>query len=197
MPAIDGPVTINVSTPSLGVMKSGFVIANDIQWQRTVSGALAGDTPLNAWLTIKSSPAMSDASGVQSPIGTVSSGFGQIVGNNLTFNTKAQDTFNQLHAGPLYYYDIKAQFTPSGNIYTIEQGFIQFLPEVGDQPIPGNASSTLPPVVPAVLFGTNPPPNGTFVVGTRYWVVPPTPGFPSTWVFANDNAWHVESVVSN
>ena len=187
---------VSAAAPTLGIYLQGFVIANDSQWVRTVSGLLAGDTLINAWLTIKAAPVLSDASGVQSPIGLVSSGFGQIVGAVCTFNVKAQDTL-VLDSGPLYYYDIKVQCTPSNNIYTVEQGWISWLPEVGDKPIPNNGSSTLPPIVPAVLFGTNPPPNGTFVIGTRYWVVPPTPGFPSTWVYANDNAWHVESVVSN
>lgn len=196
MPALDGPTTINLNTPILNISKTGFVIGNDVQFQRTVTGFLAADTPINAWLTIKSSPAMSDASGVQSSIGLISSGFGQIVGTSLTFNLLSGDTIAKLRPGPLYYYDIKLQATPSGRVYTIEQGFIEFLPEVGDLPSPGNASVYLPPTIPPVLFGPNPPPPGTYMIGTRYWVTPPIAGFPAEWVWAQDLQWRVTSVVS-
>lgn len=186
--------TVSALKPTLNISKRNFVIGNDSQWVRTITDLLAGDTPINGWLTIKSSPAVSDASGVQVPIGLVSSGLGQIVGFVCTFNVQAQATL-VLHAGPLYYYDIKVQVTPSRDIYTVEQGWIQWLPEVGDQPIPGNASQNLPPIVPIFLFGPNPPPNGLFAVGTWYLVVPPDPGFPASWVFASDLSWHVNSVV--
>lgn len=195
MPVTDGPTIVDLNLLTKPVYKQGFVIGSDSQWIRDLTNMLAGDTPISAWLTIKGSPAQSDASGLQSIIGLAATGFGLIVANRLTINVLSQDTL-QLHPGPLYYYDIKVQMTPSGKVYVCEQGFIEWLPEVGDKPIPVNGSVSLPPLVPSVLVGTNPPPPGTFQVGTRYWVVPPVPGFPSTWVYANDLAWHVESVVN-
>lgn len=197
MPSLDGPTTVSAKTPNLATYKTGFVIGNDAQVQRTITDLLPGDTPINAWLTIKSSPAQSDASGVQCPIGLFLTGFGVIVGALCTFNIPGQNTIQKLSAGPLYYYDIKVQATPSGNVYTVEQGFMQFEPEVGDLPSPGNASVYLPPVIPPVLFGPNPPPPGVYAIGTRYWVTPPVSGFPAEWVWTQALEWKVTSVVSN
>lgn len=196
MPSIEGPTVVSCKTPSLNLSKTGFVIGNDVQWQRTITDANPGDAPINAWLTVKSSPAAADSSGIHVMVTTTPGGNGSIVGPLATLNMKNQDTVNQLRAGPLYYYDIKVQMSPSTFTYTVEQGWIQFDPEVGDDPFPNNGSISLPPAVPVVLFGTNPPPAGTFQPGTRYWVVPCDPGFPAEWVYGSDNAWHVTSVVS-
>src|ERR1039457_6800466 len=134
MPAIDGPTTVDASKPTFGIYKRGFVRGNDSQWQRIIEGIFPTDSPVNAWLTIKSSPAASDVSGVQVPITTALTAFGEIVGNTCIFNMQAVASLN-LNAGPLYYYDIKIQCSPSNNIYTVEQGWISFLPEITDAPI--------------------------------------------------------------
>lgn len=196
MPALD-VATVSATTPLLRVYKRGFVRGNDAQFQRTITGLLPGDSPINGWLTIKTSPAQSDVSGVQVAITQVASNQGVIVGSLATFNLMAVPSLN-LNAGPLYYYDIKIQVTPSGNIYTVEQGFISFLPEITDQPVTAvyPFQSAFPPPDPPYLFGPNPPPNGEFASGTRYVVVPAVEGMPSEWVFASSGFWRVTSVVS-
>ncbi len=205
MPAIDGPFTVNASKPTLGSYKKGFVRGNDSQWQRIITGIFATDTPVNAWLTIKSSPAATDVSGVQVPITTAATAFGEIVTNPnppvggpmCVFNLQAIPSLN-LDYGPLYYYDIKIQCSPSNNIYTVEQGWISFLPEITDAPITQvfPIQSSFPPPDPLYLFGPNPPPNGPQPIGTRYIVVPPVEGFPAEWVFASSGFWRPTSVVS-
>lgn len=197
MPALDGPTTVNASAPLLHVYKSDFVVANDVQFQRTITGLLPGDTPLNAWLTIKTSPAASDQSGAQVSITQVSTGQGVIAGTLCTFNLAAKVSA-LLSAGPLYYYDIKVQVTPSNDIYTVEQGWISFEPEITDQPIAGMfpVQDTFPPASPPYLFGANPPPNGNFASGTRYVVVPLVEGFPAEWGFTATGFWRVLSVCS-
>jgi len=193
MPSTD-IATVDASAPTLGLSKSGFVRGNDAQFQRTITGLLSGDSPAAAWLTIKSSPALPDGSGVQSAITLVASNKGVILAALCTFNLLAVDTLN-LNAGPLYYYDIKLQVSPSNNIYTVEQGYIQFLPEVTDAPtVP--IPVIQPPAVPKFLYGPNPPPNGTFPIGTHYFVIPPDEGQPAEWVFASSGFWRVISVVS-
>lgn len=197
MPALDGPTIVSATAPLLHVYKNDWVVANDVQVQRTIQGLLLGDTPLNAWVTIKTSPAEPDQSGVQSSITQVSSGQGVIVGTLCTFNLPAAQ-MALLSAGPLYYYDIKVQVTPSNNIYTVEQGWISFEPEITDQPIAGihPINDTFPPASPPYLFGANPPPNGSFASGTRYIVVPLVEGFPAEWGFTATGFWRVLSVCS-
>jgi hypothetical protein len=197
MPSIDGPTQVDASKPQLNVYKTGFVVANDAQFQRTVIGLLAGDTLINAWLTIKTSPAASDQSGAQVSITQIASNQGIIVGNLATFNLAAAVSA-LLESGPLYYYDIKVQVTPSNNIYTVEQGFISFEPEVTDQPIAGihPIQDTFPPASPPFLTGANPPPNGNFASGTRYIVVPLVEGMPAEWGFTATGFWRVLSVCS-
>lgn len=202
MPAVNA-ATVNATTPTLNKYLRRFVRGNDAQFQRSMSGFLPGDTPLNGWLTIKTSPAASDVSGVQIAITQVPSAEGVITLPPLpalplaTFNLQAIPSLN-LNAGPLYYYDIKIQVTPSNNIYTVEQGFISFLPEVTDAPITQvfPNQNAVPPNGPVWLFGPNPPPNGPQAPGSRYLVTPLLEGMPAEWGFAASGFWRVLSVVS-
>lgn len=197
MPALDGPTVVSATKPLLNVYKTGFVVANDVQFQRTIQGLLPGDSPLNAWLTIKTSPAASDQSGAQVSITQVASGQGVVAGSLCTFNLAASVSA-LLDSGPLYYYDIKVQVTPSNNIYTVEQGFISFDPEITDQPIAGMhpVQDTFPPADPPFFFGPNPPPNGNFANGARYLVIPLVEGMPAEWGFTLTGFWRVLSVCS-
>ena len=97
--------------------------------------------------------------------------------NLCIFNIMAAQTA-LLNSGPEYYYDVKVQCAPSGNIYTIEEGFISFLPAVTQAPLTMVLpSQTLPPLEP-LLFSGPVNPNGQFAapIGARFWIVPPVPG---------------------
>src|SRR5712671_4177595 len=196
MPAVDGPTTISVDTPLLGLSKRRFVIGNDSQWQRIVTNLLPGDSIIYGWLTIKSSPAATDVSGAQEAITTVPSSMGQVVGFECVFNLRAVDTL-VFNPGPLYNYDIKIQCTPSGNIYTIEEGWISFLPEIGDKPINSvSPAQQLPPTPPILFEGIGAP--GVIagaLAGARYWRLDIVAGQPAEYVY-DGAVWHIVSVVS-
>lgn len=200
MPSTD-IATVDISNPiSFPTLKQGFVLANDFQFQRTVRGLIPPDSPLLGWLTIKAAPALGDQSGPQAAIGINPSGSGQIIPSTglLVFNVKAVQTA-MLNSGPEYYYDVKVQVTPSGNIYTIEEGYIQFLPAITDAPIDlVFPSQQLPPLEPLLMTGaTNPNGVVSAPVGTRFWIVPPVPGYPCEYVNIDGGAtWRADNVVS-
>jgi hypothetical protein len=193
--------TVDASNPDLLVEKTNFVIGNDVQFQRTVVGLIAPDAPIAAWLTIKTSPAQQDISGAQVPIGLSPTSFGQIVGSLCVFNLKAGQTA-RLKAGPLYYYDIKVQVTPSGDIYTVEQGYIQFQPMITDAPLNlVTPAQNLPPSEPFLQVGHGSPQGGVMpmMIGARFWDIDASPGDPCAWVNVDGtvNGWHVTEVVAD
>lgn len=113
----------------LAVQITGFVVGDDLEIQRTVTGLLA---PIEvAWLTVKRHPGQPDEEArLQKRITTTNDpGTGYItdtggpdVDGDLRFDLTQADTANL--GARKYVHDIQIRLT-SGMVYTIEKGTIQ------------------------------------------------------------------------
>ena len=110
----------------------GIVRGDSFSARRWVTGIPASRTVDEAWLTVKSSKSVADASAVFQKLITTSVNVGvgqiEITGTKgaalIRFDLSAANT-GALTAGSLYYYDIQVRLD-NNNIYTIESG------ELGD-----------------------------------------------------------------
>lgn len=115
---------------------AGTIAGDDLDIERDVTGITVTDPLVKAWLTIKTSASILDASAtVQKVITTVQViGTGQITqdgsagnGNgtaSMVFNLTAVDTA-LLGTTLRYFYDVQVK-TSSGKIYTPDKGSIRF-----------------------------------------------------------------------
>jgi hypothetical protein len=121
---------------------SGYVAGDDLDIERDVTSVIVSDPITKAWLTIKTSPTVLDASATLQKVITSAAvqGTGQITedgseaqGNGtatVIFALTAADTL-ALGTTTKYYYDIQVK-TQAGKILTVETGRIIFLPGVTD-----------------------------------------------------------------
>jgi hypothetical protein len=121
---------------------SGYVAGDDLDIERDVTSVIVSDPITKAWLTIKTSPTVLDASASLQKVITSAAvqGTGQITedgseaqGNGtatVIFALTAADTL-ALGTTTKYYYDIQVK-TQAGKILTVETGRIIFLPGVTD-----------------------------------------------------------------
>ena len=115
----------------------GYIAGDDLDIERDVTGVTTTDPLVKAWLTIKTSPSVLDASASLQKVITTSAvpGVGGIaqdggVSNgdgtaSMTFQLTAAETL-ALGTTIKYFYDVQVKST-SGKIYTPEQGRLTFL----------------------------------------------------------------------
>jgi len=187
---IDGPQT----EPYGPNFITNWVQGDSRQFLRNidVSDLVAGDIATDAFITIKTSPNQSDANAVlQIHIVTLPSVYGSVgpdIGGVqlLTFNVPGNLTsvaFGKVNPGQVYYYDIKI-FTQLGNVWTPEDGQIQFIPQIGDVDI-GGVPLQLTGGTPSFRgYAIGPPPNTGPIFFTGDWIrnSQPSSGSPSGWV---------------
>ena len=168
---------------------SDWVALDSRQFVRDVTSVLdVGDSPVAAVLTIKASPADTDANAIiQLTVISILGPNGQIVGNVLTINVQPAG-MGPVNVGSVYDYDIVI-FTANNFRYTVETGQIIFLQNTGQEQI-GSQPGFLPnngiPVFRG--FASAPPgsPGGPLNVianlGDYFMNSVPAVGQPAGWM---------------